>query len=43
MNDTGEKKKETGRKRKKDESLSGAVPDLNHLYSLEDLYIMDRM
>lgn len=28
-----EKKKETGRKRKKDESLSGAVPDLNHLYS----------
>lgn len=34
MNDTGEeKKKETGRKRKKDESLSGAVPDLNHLYS----------
>lgn len=34
MNDTGEReKKETGRKRKKDESLSGVVPDLNHLYS----------
>lgn len=32
MNDIGEKKKEIGRKRKKDESLLGVVLDLNYLY-----------